>query len=191
MDFEDALERTQRLERVGELRLRYETSLLIAEPPPAPRDLKRQLVRFAGVAMMLLAVGTLLLSPAGTAPWSAFAIAVVGSVLFLAGERLFPEPARRRFVLNFATESLRIDDLPPHPRTRVLPFDDITALDVVPDGSGRFALRLSARGAAATELLVRAVSADDVEQLRRLWRLLCDAFGIRRAGAGPSDLQDP
>lgn len=183
MDFEDALERTPRLERVGSLHLRYETSLLIAEPPPRGRDVRRTAVRAAGFILMLFALGSVLLSTKAAFPWTGVVLATVASALLLAGDRLFPAARSRRFVLNFATESLRIDDLPPRPRTRILRFDDVVALEVTPQRDGQFSLVATTRGRPSRELLLGDVAPDDVEALRTLWRVMTDAFGVRRPGA--------
>lgn len=182
MDFEDALQRAQRLENVGPLRLRYETSLLICEPAPAKRDLRPPAIRLAGFALLLLALVTVLTSAKGAAPWPAVMLGAVGGGLLLTADRLFPAAARRRFILNFATESLRIDDVGVRPRTRTLHFDDIAALDIVPEQNGQFALVLTARTSPTKWVLARGIEAEHVEEVRKLWRLLSDAFGIRRPG---------
>lgn len=182
MDFEDALQRTQRLTRAGPLRLRYETSLLICEPVPQKTDLRRTGVRLGGFVLMAFAFITLITHPKGAAPWPAVMLAVLGAALLLAGDRLFKAYARRRFILNFATESLRIDDLAPRVRTRMMHFDEVSAVEIAPDGERSFALVLTARTQPVREVLVGKVGGEDVEELRALWRLLHDAFGLRRPG---------
>lgn len=182
VDFEDALQRTPPIERVGELRLRYETSLLIAEPPAPKPDTRLQLLRLGGASLIALALATVVASTDGKPPINALVVALLGTGLLAAAPRLFPAPRRRRFVLNFASESLRIDDLGAQPRTRVLHFDEIAALAVEPDHSGGFQLVLSAKAPPTREVLVERVLGEDVEELRRLWRVLTDAFGIRRPG---------
>lgn len=132
---------------------------------------------------MLFALASVLLSTQAAFPWTGVVLAAVASALLLTVDRLFPAVRRRRFVLNFATESLRIDDLPPRPRTRMLPFDDILALEVTAQRNGQFSLVATTRGQPSTETLLRDVSPDDVDALRKLWRVLTDAFGIRRPGA--------
>lgn len=189
MDFQDALQRSAPLDRVGPLRLRYEPSLLIGEPMGRnPRGTQALLMRLVALALGMLAIA-LVLSAAMNArlPWTALGTAVLSAALFGASAMIERAFSARRFILNFGTESLRLDDLPTalkRPRTRTVHFDQIASVDVEAEPrTHSFALWITLKAEAGNptrERLIAGVSGEDVEDLRRLWRVLRDAFGLSR-----------
>ena len=99
--------------------------------------------------------------------------------------------ARRRFVLNFATESLRLDrpsGMAAASQSTVVGFGEVTDVEVVPRRAGTFALVATyhpAPGATpVTEVLIERVGPKDVPHLRRVWRLLRGAFGLKAPAPG-------
>jgi hypothetical protein len=117
------------------------------------------------------------------------AVALVGFALQLEGHL-----GRRRFVLHFATERLRLERLrwaPGATRAEWVPFDAVSSVDVVERAPGRYALVVAWRpggkdtkGQEETrrEVLVEHIGAHEQEALLRVWRLLHNAFGLRGAG---------
>ncbi len=113
------------------------------------------------------------------------AAALVGFALRLEGQL-----GRRRFVLHFHTERLRVEQLrwaPGATRTEWVPFDEVCAVEMVE----RAPAALRARGGVAPgrggaelrrAVLVEDVGAGEEEALFRVWRLLHNAFGLRGAG---------
>jgi hypothetical protein len=117
------------------------------------------------------------------------AVALVGFALQLEGQL-----GRRRFVLHFSTERLRLERLrwaPGATRAEWVPFDEVTSVDVVERAPGRYALLVvwrpggqGTKGQEETrrEVLVEHIGAHEQEALLRVWRLLHNAFGLRGAG---------
>lgn len=180
MSFRDRLETQRPPERIGEVRLRYEDSLLVGE-----RARRRALwPELAGVLALAAGLGALaLLLVSGpllaVGALALLAAALVGLSVAARGRQRIPE----RFVLNFATESLRLDgpDRTGRASSEVVPFDAVRDLEVVPTGPGQFGLLLeytAADGEVRQRLLVRHGPAAEVETLRHGWRVLKRAFGL-------------
>jgi hypothetical protein len=197
VSFTDALDQNPAPQRLGDVRLRYEPGRLMGESLP-PSFWERQLPGTCLVVAALCAlgalVGVLLESqhlPVLSLVLGAVALALVGLALRLEG-RL----GRRRFVLHFATETLRLDELrwaPGASRTEQVHFDAVRAVEVVERAPRRYALVVAwseapPQGGAQEEqplrraVLVEGVRPDEEEALVRVWRLLHNAFGLRGAG---------
>jgi hypothetical protein len=179
--FRDALESQVPPERVGELRLRFEDSLLWLEPArvrhPGPELL--------GVVAVVGGVMTVAALVTGGSLWLALfgacvaAAGTAGAVILRGRVR-----APTRFVLDFAGESLRLDGPGRTGRRAVasVPFDAVTDLRVVESAPRRFGLALDykeADGTPKTVLVMQHARPEEIETLRRVWRILRNAFGIR------------
>jgi hypothetical protein len=110
--------------------------------------------------------------------------ALVGFALRLEGQL-----GRRRFVLHFRSERLRVEQLrwaPGATRKEWVPFDEVTAVEVVERAPGRYALmvvwRAGEKGEPRRAVLVEHIGSGEEEALFRVWRLLHNAFGLRGAG---------
>ena len=191
--FAEALEENPAPRRLGDVRLRYEPGRLLGESLP-PSFWRRQL---PGACLVLAALCTagavvgVLLGGAGAVsavPLSLgmVAVALVGFALQLEGQL-----GRRRFVLHFPSERLRLERLrwaPGATRVEWVPFDEVTSVDVVERAPGHYALVVAWRpGGKETketrrEVLVEHIGAHEQEALLRVWRLLHNAFGLRGAG---------
>lgn len=180
MSFEDALQSQLPPERIGEVRLRFDENILIGARPPARRlwpEAAGVLALGAGItAVVLLIQGGSLLAAGALALLSA---ALTGVSIVARGRLLGPT----RFILNFATESLRLDGTDRLGRTvsEVVPFDSVRDLTVVPTAPRHFGLLLEYTDAAQAlrrVYLVQQSPAAEVEALRRAWRILRHAFGL-------------
>jgi hypothetical protein len=188
VSFEDAL-RDNRVPRLlGDVTLRYDAGRLVGEslPPPWGRRLLPGLCVTLAAGCALGATVLVLVAPGGRAVGPAgltgLAVAFVGFALHLEA-RL----RRRRFVLHFRTESLRLETLawaPGATRTETVPFDAVRAVQVVEGPGGRYSLRVEYGPEAAPRraLLVSDVRPSEAETLHRVWRMLHNAFGLRGAG---------
>jgi hypothetical protein len=186
--FSEVLEQSPMPRRVGDVRLRYEPSLLIGEARRRP-GLLPTLALAVGAACGLGAVVALLL-PASAGPTEALALTLgVGCVLMLGMGVALEARARavRRFVLNFATESLRLERpsrARGRPQTWVVHFDCVREVEVVSRPDGSYALRVEYApepGSPETrvEVLVNGARPEEIDTLRRVWRLLRNSFGLR------------
>ncbi len=201
MSFEDALAENRPPTRVGPLRLRYEASLLIAEP-------FRVQGSFAGLTEALFVIGfgaaagtvALLALPEDGASlpltFAFGAIAVVSVLLAIAADR--QRRARRAFVLNFATETLRVDwaEAWRRPQSAAVPFDAVSELRVVPTAAHRLGLELRFRPhpeakQERTVRIVESVSERDRASLDRACRFLRNALGLNRPSAAAGDEARP
>ncbi|WP_082175973.1 hypothetical protein [Archangium gephyra] len=192
--FTDALEENPAPRRLGDVRLRYEPGRLLGESLP-PSFWRRQLPGFCLVLAALCTagavVGVLLGGDEAVASvplgLGVVAVALVGFALQLEGQL-----GRRRFVLHFPTERLRLERLrwaPGATRAEWVPFDEVTSVDVVERAPGRYALVVAwrpgdkdSREETRREVLVEHIGAHEQEALLRVWRLLHNAFGLRGAG---------
>ncbi len=186
---------------LGDVRLRLEAGRLVGESLP-PDMLRRMLPVLALVlasGCALACITLLVLRPSElTVPLvlGLVAGAFVGAALHLEG-RL----GRRRFVLHFHTETLRLDTLrwaPGASRTQWVHFDAVTAVETVEQPSGNYSLVVcwrdkppapedaqdpeAAERAVRRAVLVAHVLRAEEEGLFRVWRMLHNAFGLRGAG---------
>jgi hypothetical protein len=111
------------------------------------------------------------------------AAAFIGAAL-----RLEARLGRRRFVLHFATETLRLERLtwaPSATRLETIPFDDVTAVDALQRPSGHYFIRVTWKAGPKeqreerTAVLVDQIRPSEEETLRRVWRMLHNAFGLK------------
>ncbi|QAT86656.1 hypothetical protein EJ065_5120 [Corallococcus coralloides] len=187
MSFEDALRENRVPPRLGDVRLFYDGGRLVGESLPPAWTLRLLPTLLVVLAAVCTGVGFLLLvldtaRTPGAATLLVLAGGLVGGALMLEA-RL----RRRRFVLHFKTESLRLETLawaPGAARTEVLPFDDVRAVHIVQPPRGGYALVVEYGPEAAPRraLLVRGVRAQESDTLYRVWRLLHNAFGLKGAG---------
>src|SRR5439155_19373985 len=93
---------------------------------------------------------------------------------------------RRTFVLNFASQTLRLDfttAIRGMPRTMQVPFDQVTDLGVLeqPDGKAALVVDFSPTpDQTLREVLIAHVGVDEIDALDRVFRLLKGAFGLPR-----------
>jgi hypothetical protein len=184
MRFEEALRESQVPRRVGDVRLRYEQRLLIGETT--------RLRGWADGALLMAAVGSglgclalLILSSTTASLVGAAGLAILAGLSFAASTFIEQRARRpRRFVLNFDSETLRLEAparMTGNPRSLTIPFDAIRDVAVV-TGPGRgfwLEARFEEDGGERAQVLVDRVAPGEVETLRRVWRLLRDAFGLR------------
>ena len=132
--------------------------------------------------------GLLLERGARAAPTLPLALGLLAALLVGLALRLEGRLGRRRFVLHFRSERLRLERLrwaPGATRRHWVAFDDVTAVEVEERAPGRYALLVVWREderAPRRELLVDHIPAEQQEALFRVWRLLHNAFGLRGAG---------
>lgn len=185
--FQSALEAQRATSRLGDVWLRYEPSMLVGETPKPRQSVRPTVLWIGGVAALLLGVAALLVS----APLVVVGLLIMLGATGLVGaswlERL--EKRQRRFVLNFQTVSLRLDFASPiagAPQTLVVPFDDVTDLQLVPQVDGTRCLVVDFRldDKVLREVLVAYIGEKDLEAAERLERVLHGAFGL---GEAPGD----
>ncbi|EPX63642.1 hypothetical protein D187_006050 [Cystobacter fuscus DSM 2262] len=191
--FSEALEDNPAPRQLGDVRLRYEPGRLLGESR-APSYWKRLLP----TVCLGMAVPLTLLALVGAWVEGArqglglfwvpglLAAALVGLALWLEGQL-----GRRRFVLHFRSERLRLERLrwaPGATRAQWVPFDEVTAVDVVERPDGNYALVVVWRAGdeeetpPRREVLVEHILKSEQEALLRVWRMLHNAFGLRGAG---------
>jgi hypothetical protein len=173
--------------RVGDIWLRYDPPVLVGETlaPPRRARLLPDLLMLAALGAGVLAVAVLL-EDGGGGTRGAAALALISAGLFALGNRLERRAAaRRRFILHFGTETLRLDG-PAGLRgraTRTVSFDAVKDLYVLVGADGRCALvaELEVTPGAPTlsTVLVDGVAPEAREELRRVWVTLRAAFGLK------------
>lgn len=187
--FEDALldNRVPRL--LGDVRLRYDGGRLVGESLPPPWERRVLPGLCVGVAVGCAAGAVVLVGQeGGRLPVAAAALGLVAAALV--GVALWVEArlGRRRFVLHFRSEELRLERLawaPGATRAQVVPFDAVRAVHVVERPGARHALVVEyAKEGEGTEraVLVEGVRPSEAPALQRVWRMLSNAFGLRGAG---------
>lgn len=107
----------------------------------------------------------------------------LGLVLLVTASRLDVREGRRRVVLHFASELLRLELLPRsgRPIHHEIPFDDVVSIDLVEELDAGLGIRVwwkDSRGAERTGLLVRRAKHDEGVALHRVWRMLRNAVGL-------------
>lgn len=184
--------------RVGDVWLRYDPPVLVGETrhAPARARLLPELVMGGALAAGLAAVALLLglgeLSAAGgAATWVAGAFAAIGGGLFLLSNALERRArGRRRFVLHFGTETLRLDTSGGvrGPISRTVHFDAVRDLYVLVGTGGRHTLVVDVEVRAGkpplSVVMVDGVSEAEADELQRVWTTLRAAFGLRPPPAG-------
>lgn len=188
--FADSLAAHPAPTRLGDITLRYEPSMLIGETPHVPRSLWPTGAWLGGVSALVVALGLLLAS----APIPAIvACAVLGALGLWATVWLDRIDRRqRRFVANFATNSLRLDFVTPfigRPRTLVVTFGSVKGVSLLEQGDGRWCLTvdfvpLTGKAQVLREVLAAFITEEQREDAERLERVLEGAFGL---GEVPED----
>jgi hypothetical protein len=184
--FQQALTKRPAIDRLGDVAIRYDSSMLIGE---ADR-LKRGWAPVMGLCVAA-AGGTSLIAAAvsgGSLSWLSFSVASVVAGLGGAAWLDQRERRQRRFVLNFESYALRLDFSTPiagRARTLVLDFDRVKSLELREQGDGQLCLTVDFEPARESpqvlrEVLVANVPAGAREELERLQRLLHDAFDLDR-----------
>ncbi|WP_338278884.1 MULTISPECIES: hypothetical protein [Corallococcus] len=188
MSFEDALRENRVPPRLGDVRLFYDGGRLVGESLPPPWTLRLLPTLLVALAAVCTGVGLLLLvRDAGRTPGAATLLLVLAGALVGGALVVEARLRRRRFVLHFKTESLRLETLawaPGAARTETLPFDDVRAVHILQPPKGGYALVVEYGPEAAPRraLLVRDVRPQESDTLYRVWRLLHNAFGLKGAG---------
>jgi hypothetical protein len=190
VSFADALVENRIPPLLGDVRLRYDEGRMIGEslPPAFSQRLGPELCLLLGAACGVGSLALLVVAPShygGPAALALAAAAFVGYAL-----RLEARLGRRRFVLHFTTELLRLEHLswaPSATRTEAIPFDDVTAVQVVQRPSGHYAIVVTWKAKAGRKgqpeerraPLVEHVLPSEEETLYRVWRMLHNAFGLK------------
>lgn len=185
--FAQALEAHPPVRRLGDVQLHYEDSRFtgVSQPPPWSHRLWPGISLALGLGFTLLCAFFLARAP-GLLPMSVWipgllALACVSLALWLEG-RL----GRRRFVLHFRSEQLRLETLrwsPSRKDSHQIPFDDVRAVECMKEPSGECALQVRFREGdrEATHLLIARIPPAEHEELLRVWRLLQHAFGLKES----------
>jgi hypothetical protein len=189
--FTEALEENPAPRRLGDVWLNYEPGRLLGVSR-TPSVWQRQGPPLLMALAAVLAVGALAALMGGGRDSAASLVplllgsgagALVGVAL-----RLEAHLGRRRFVLHFRSERLRLERLrwaPGATRREWVPFDSVTAVEVVERASGHRALVVVWREGEShirREVVVDHIGPREDEALVRVWRLLHNAFGLRGAG---------
>jgi hypothetical protein len=190
VNFADALVENRIPPRLGDVRLRYDEGRMIGEslPPTFGKRLGPELCLLLGTACGVGSLALLMLAPShygAPAGVALVAAALVGYAL-----RLEARLGRRRFVLHFATETLRLERLswaPSATRTETIPFDDVTAVQLVQRPSGHYAIVVTWKAKTGPQEqpeerrapLVEHVRPSEEETLYPVWRMLHNAFGLK------------
>ncbi len=183
--FRDVFADVAPLYRLGDVRFRYEPSLLMAEVMVLrTRWSSASVGGAAALAAGGLSAAVLLSSPSqiGLATVLAILAAVFAAWVLRAESKT---QGRNGFVLNFATETLRLD-LPGRgkhgPGTVLVSFDQVRDLLVEPSASGTQALvvyfKEPAQEMVRGEVLVDRIAPREEEPLRRTFRKLRAALGL-------------
>jgi hypothetical protein len=188
VSFEDALRENQVPPLLGDVRLYYDEGRLVGESRPPPWLWRLVPSLCLGLGGVLAVVGAvLLLADASRMPGGGAALLVLAGLLVGGALAVESRLRRRRFVLHFKTESLRLDTLSwarRGTRTQTLPFDDVRAVHIVQPPSGGYSLvvEYGPKEAPRRALLVSGVRPSEGETLHRVWRMLHNAFGLSGAG---------
>jgi hypothetical protein len=194
VNFADALVENRIPPRLGDVRLRYDEGRMIGEslPPAFGQRLGSELGLLLGAACGVGSLALLVLDPSHYGAPAGLALAA--AVLVGYALRLEARLGRRRFVLHFATEVLRLEHLswaPSATRTETIPFDDVTAVQMVQRPSGHYAIVVTWKAKVGPKVgpkeqfeerrapLVEQVLPSEEETLYRVWRMLHNAFGLK------------
>lgn len=169
--------------RLGDVSLRYEPSMLIGETAKPKPSLRPTLTWLGGISALLFAIGAIFVVDSA---WVSALLLAAGALLLLGTVRLERhEKRQRRFIANFGTTSLRLDFTSPiagQPRTIVVPFDAVKAVALLDEGI--LTVDVEHAGTTLREALVAFISEAELDDARRLERVLRGAFGL---GEVPAD----
>jgi hypothetical protein len=188
VSFADALVENRIPPRVGDVRLRYDEGRMVGESLP-PTVSQRLLPELCVVLAGACALGSMTLLAVAPSQYGVpVALGLAAAAFIGAALRIEARLGRRRFVLHFATETLRLERLtwaPSATRTEAIPFDDVTAVDALQRPSGLYFIRVTyktgpkERREERTAILVDQIRPSEEETLRRVWRMLHNAFGLK------------
>jgi hypothetical protein len=191
VSFADALVENRIPPRLGDVRLRYAEGRMLGESLP-PAMGQRMLPELCLLLAAACGVGSLSLLVLVPSHYGVPAVLGLAAATFLGyAFRVEARLGRRRFVLHFATEMLRLERLswaPSATRTETIPFDDVTAVEVVQRPSGYHAIIVSWRAGPEKKreerraALVEQIRPGEAETLHRVWRMLHNAFGLKASG---------
>ncbi|MBJ6763327.1 hypothetical protein JGU66_21365 [Myxococcaceae bacterium JPH2] len=187
VSFEDALRDNRVPRTVGDVTLRYDEARLVGEARPAPWVHLLPAFCVALAAGCTLGALTQFVRGQSLPGLGALALAVLAAALLGFALQLESRLGRRRFVLHFRTETLRLETLtwaPGGTRAETVAFDDVRAVRIV-ERSGRGYALVVEYGPEArprSAVLVQHARPAEAEALHRVWRMLHNAFGLRGAG---------
>ncbi|ATB47028.1 hypothetical protein [Corallococcus macrosporus] len=187
--FENALQDNRVPGRLGDVRLRYDGGRLMGEARP-PSWERRALPSLCVGMGLGCAVGAAVLVGARDGATPAFALGLLAAALVGLALKLEAHLGRRRFVLHFRSETLRLERLawtPGATQAEQVPFDAVRAVHMVERPGPRYALVVEyalddTEGPLRRAVLVEHIRPTETETLHRVWRLLSNAFGLRGAG---------
>jgi hypothetical protein len=183
--FEKALEENPMPRRVGDVRLAYESPLLLAEADRSSAGLAGPLLLASGLGCALAAGTVVLLSEPAPLTLGLALAAIAGGLVWAGASLEGRARRRRRFTLDFDAHTLRLDlTKRPRglPRSLVVPFDQVEALTVLeqPGGAWTLTVDVAPEGhpTRLREVLVANVRPADAQALGCLHRLLDGAFDL-------------
>ncbi|MEW5741720.1 MAG: hypothetical protein AB1938_22565 [Myxococcota bacterium] len=188
--FADSLAAHPAPARLGDITLRYEPSMLIGETPHVTRSLWPTVAWLVGVSALVAALGLLIAAAPMFAIVACAAIGAAGLAASVWLDRI--DKRQRRFIANFATNSLRLDFVTPfagRPRTLVVTFDAVRDVALLEQGPGLWCLTvdfvpLVGKAEVLREVLAAFIPEEQKEDAERLQRVLEGAFGL---GEVPED----
>lgn len=179
MSFRRALDENPAPGSLGDVTLRFEPSMLIGETSPGRTSWRAPALAWAGGALL----GGCVLALGLSTPLAALLVVLsagcfMGSVWLRRLER-----RRRAFVVSFVASTLRLDFVTPigqRPRTLVLPFEAVRAVELQPQADGRLCLTVDFehRGDRLIEVLAAFIEPAEHDAAQRLTRVLTGAFGL-------------
>lgn len=193
MSFADALVENRIPPRVGDVRLRYDEGRLVGESLPSSVS-QRLLPELCIMLAALCALSSIVLLVVAPSQYGVPVALGGGATAFMAAAlKLEARLGRRRFVLHFATETLRLERLtwaPSATRMETIPFDDVTAVDALQRPGGTYFLRVTWKAPPLkpdskepreerTTVVVDQIRPGEAETMRRVWRMLHNAFGLK------------
>ncbi|WP_224245810.1 hypothetical protein [Hyalangium gracile] len=155
-------------------------------PPTFGQRLVPELCLLLAAACGLGSLSLLVLTPSHYGTPAALALAAAAFIGYAL--RTEARLGRRRFVLHFSTETFRLERLswaPSATRTETVPFDDVTAVEVVQRPSGHYAIVVVWKAGPPDKrqerraAVVEHVRPSEAETLHRVWRMLHNAFGLK------------
>jgi len=171
---------------IGDVTLRYEPSMMVGETEAASASWRPVALSWAGFALIVGGLASLLFAGQG------LAACLIGSGgVVVAGSSWLErrEKRKRGFVLNFATSRLRLDFVTPFSgksRTLLVPFDAVKAVELreQADGAGCLTVDFLVDEALFREVLIAFIPSTQADAAQRFTRLLEGAFGL---GSIPPD----
>ncbi len=186
--FEKALAQNPAPQRLGDVVLRFEPSMLIGETRRSAGTLWPSALWVVGLGSGLMAVYVLAVRAPLEWPVTLGVVSALGFLLGALLERL--EARRRAFVANFATTRLRLDFVTPlrgQPKTLIVHFDAVRGVELEEQGDGRHCLTVDfviSADRVYREVLAASIGEEALPDAHRFKRVLEGAFGL---GEPPDD----